>query len=67
MERLKGVSLGEALGLLTKSRLGWKSKPRAKALAYHEHSQITAVKSFITSGPVANVIKLFTVVSYTFS
>ncbi len=32
--------------------------------AYHENSQITTVKSFITLGPGANVIKLFLSVIY---
>jgi hypothetical protein len=38
----------------------------ANALAYYDTATITAVKSFPTPTPGANVIKLFTVVSYVF-
>ncbi len=38
-------------------RTGCKSMPGTNILAYHERSQITVIKSVITSGPGANVIK----------
>jgi hypothetical protein len=38
-----------------------------QTLAYYENSQITTAKSFIPLGPVTNVIKLFTALSYKFS
>jgi hypothetical protein len=51
----------------TNIRLGWKGFSETNALAYYEKLQLTSVKSFITLTPVANVMKLFTVVSYDFS
>jgi hypothetical protein len=41
---------GKFLALLTNIRLGWKDLPGTNTLAYHDHSQITAVKSFMTLG-----------------
>jgi hypothetical protein len=41
-------------------------QPGANTQAYDEHSKITDVNSSITLGPEANVVKLFTVVSYEF-
>ncbi len=49
------------------NRLGMKSSPGTNVLAHCEKSQLTVVKSFIRLTPVANVIKLFTAVSYDFS
>ncbi len=60
-----GALLGQAPALLT-IILSWKGLPGTNAQAY-EYSQITDVKRFITSGPGANVIKLFTSVIYKFS
>ncbi len=37
-------------------RLGWKGISGTNTLAYYEHSQIAAVKSFMTLGPGVNVI-----------
>ncbi len=45
-------------------RLGWKGLPGTNVLAYNEKSYL---KRFITLVPGANVIKLFTVISYNFS
>ncbi len=39
---------GRLLALPTNTRLGWKSLPGTKALAYYGKAQLTAVKSFIT-------------------
>ncbi len=52
MEHLKSASLGQALALPTNIRLGWKGSAGTNALAYHEKSELTAVKSFITLAPV---------------
>jgi hypothetical protein len=41
-----------------------KGLPSTNTLAYYEHSLIMAVKSFITFGPGADAIKLFTVLMY---
>ncbi len=48
-------------------RLGWKSLPGTNSLAHFENWEVTVIKSFITLGPQANVIKLFTSASYDFS
>jgi hypothetical protein len=40
-------------------RIDWKSLPMTNIVAYYENLQITEDKSFIKSGPGANVIKLF--------
>jgi hypothetical protein len=48
-------------------RIGWKSLSGTNVLAYYKNSYIMAVKSFITLGPGANVIKLFMFVIYGFS
>jgi hypothetical protein len=47
------------LALPTNIRLGWKGQLVTKTVTYYVHSSIQAVKSFITLGPGANVIKLF--------
>ncbi len=60
-------TLGGLLALPTNFRLGWKGLPETNTLAYHEHSEIPVVKSFITLGPRANYIKLFLSVIYGFS
>jgi len=59
--------LVKLLALHTNIRLGSKGLPGKNVPAYYDHSSITAVKGFIKLGPVANVIKLFTAVSYDFS
>ncbi len=51
--------LGKLLALPTNIILGWKSLPGTNTLAQYENSYITAVKSFITLSPGANVIKKF--------
>jgi hypothetical protein len=43
---------GWLLALPTTNRLGWKGLPGTNAQAYYENSLITAVKSFITLGPI---------------
>jgi hypothetical protein len=48
---LKSASLGYALRLHAKIRLGWKSLSGTNTLAYYENSQIAAVNSFITLAP----------------
>jgi hypothetical protein len=49
MKRLSGAPLWfRPLALPTTIKLGWKGMPGTNAIAY---SKITAVKSFITSGP----------------
>ncbi len=65
-EATQGASLGQAQALLTNIRLGWKGSPGTNALAYYEHSQIAASKSFIALGHGANVTQLFTDVIYKF-
>ncbi len=50
-EYLIGASLRQATSLLSNITLGCKSLPRTNTLAYHKHSQITVVKSFVTFGP----------------
>jgi hypothetical protein len=40
-------------------RIGWKILPETNTLAYQENELITNVKSVLTLGPGANVIKLF--------
>jgi hypothetical protein len=40
-------------------RLGWKGLLGTNTLAYYENSQIMDRKSFITLGPVVEVLKLF--------
>jgi hypothetical protein len=47
--------------------LKWKQVAVANALAYHSKKIIMAVKIFIGQSHGANVIKLFTIVSYNFS
>ncbi len=47
--------------------LKWKQLAVANALAYHSKEIIKPVKIFIGQAPEANVIKLFTAVSYNFS
>jgi hypothetical protein len=61
VEQLKGASLSSALALLENIGLGWKGLPGTNTLAYYKHSQITAVKSFITMGSSVddNAIKLY--------
>ncbi len=63
MKHLSGASLeGRLLALLATK----KGLPGSNTLAYCENYYITAVKSFITSTPGANVINLFMAVSYEF-
>jgi hypothetical protein len=52
-------TIGRLVALSTNIRLGWKGLSVTNTLAYYQHWQITAVKSFITSSPRANVLKLF--------
>jgi hypothetical protein len=40
------------IALSTNIRLGWKGLPGTNTLAFHEHSQITDVKVFVTLGRV---------------
>jgi len=54
VEHLKGPLLGLAMALLANIILSWEGWPRKNTLAHYEHSFITAVKSFITLGPVTN-------------
>ncbi len=49
---LKVYSIGQVPALQTDSWLGWKVLPWTNTLAYYEHLWITAIKSFITLGPV---------------
>jgi hypothetical protein len=42
---------GRLLASPTNIRLGWKGMPGTNTLAYYKNLQITAVKSFISSGP----------------
>ncbi len=51
--------LGRLLALPAKIMLGWKDLPGTNTLVYYKNSKITDMKSFITLGIVANVIKLF--------
>ncbi len=44
---------GRLLALLTNIMLSREGLPRTNTLAYYEHSEITAVKSFITYGQVS--------------
>ncbi len=66
MEYLKGVSLVYVPLLLKNIRLGWIDLSGTTTIANYKHSQITAVKSFITLGRGSNIIKLFTSVIYIF-
>ncbi len=66
LEHLKGASLGYATAFPTNITLGWKGLPATNSLAYYENLEIMAVKSFIAQAPGANVIKLFTALSYDF-
>jgi hypothetical protein len=61
VEQLIGASLSLALALLENILLSWKGLPGTNTLAYYKHSQITAVKSFITMGISVddNAIKLY--------
>ncbi len=59
------VFVGEARSLKGAS-LGWKGWPGTNTLASYENLYISAVKSFTVQAPGANVIKLFTAVSYEF-
>jgi hypothetical protein len=45
-----GAPLGYAPALPVSKRLGWKSLPRTKTLAYYAQLQIMDIKSFITVG-----------------
>ncbi len=56
---------GRLLALPTNNKLGWKCLPGTNALAYYEY--LTAVISFMIQAKGANVVKLFTSVSYDFS
>ncbi len=68
MKHLSGAPLkGRFLALPANIRLGWKGLPGTNVLAYNKKLYLTAVKSFITLVLGANVIKLFTVISYNFS
>ncbi len=49
VEHLKSSSMGQTFALPTNIRLGWKGLPETKALAYHECSYITAVKSDLSN------------------
>ncbi len=49
------------LNLFVNIRLGWMAE--TNTLAYYEG----AIEKFYSTGPVANVIKLFTAISYDFS
>jgi len=52
--------------LLLNIRLGWKGLAGNDTLAYYENSLITVAKIVIILATGANVIKLFTFVSYVF-
>jgi hypothetical protein len=68
VKHLSGAPLqGRPLALPTKIRQGWKGLPRTNTLAYYGIPYIAAIKIFIVRAPLANVIKLFTAVSYDFS
>jgi hypothetical protein len=49
VDRMKVASLGRAPALLANIRLAGTGLPGTNTLAYYEHLQITAVKSFITA------------------
>jgi hypothetical protein len=66
-KRLREASLGQAPALFTNIRLGWKDFLVTHVLTYLASSSVKKRKGFQTTTPVANVIKLFTVVGYDFS
>jgi len=68
LEQLSDASLlGKLLVLPANVRLDWKIIASTNALAYLAASSATKEKRFITLTPGANVIKLFTALSYAFS
>ncbi len=53
---------GRLLASPTNIRRDWKGLSGTNTLAYYESPYVTDKKDFITFGPAANVIKLFTAV-----
>jgi hypothetical protein len=64
---VKRASLGLAPDFITNILQGLNGLSGTNTLTYCEHFKVTEEKSFIRLTPVANVIKLFTAVSYDFS
>ncbi len=60
-------TLGQAVALPAKIRLGYTGLPGTNALAYYKNLLTMVVKVFIRLGPGLNVIKHFTTVIYKFS
>jgi hypothetical protein len=56
--------LGKVLVSPTNIRIGGRGLPETNTPAYHEHLLIVELKVFVIFKPGANVVKLFTAVSY---
>ncbi len=68
VKHLSGATIQvRLLALPSNIRLDWNGLLGTNTLAYYEHSEITDVKSFITSATRPNFIKLFLSVVYKFS